>query len=58
MKLQDHIEAYKKLHPNRDHTFKDGTIVKAKLHEWLDQFYLDCVKEFKTYGTKNNAEYL
>lgn len=57
MKLTDHIEVYKKLHPDRHHEFKNG-VKCQRLHYWLDMVYNDAVKEFKTYGTKNNAEYL
>ena len=57
MKLADQIEAYKSKHPKGDHTFKNG-VKCQKLHQFLDMVYQDAVKEFKTHGTKNNAEYL
>ena len=57
MKLADQIEAYKKKHPKGDHTFKCG-VKCQRLHYWLDMVYNDAVKEFKIYGTKNNANYL
>lgn len=59
MKLSDIINQYKKDHLNRsEHIFKDGTQLKGKLHTWLDNCYLDAVKEFKTHGTKNTANWL
>lgn len=57
MKLAEQIELYKKKHSKGDHTFKCGVKVQ-RLHYWLDMMYQDAVKEFKMYGTKNNAEYL
>jgi hypothetical protein len=57
MKLAEQIEAYKSKHNKGDHEFKNGVKVQL-LHYWLDMVYSDAVKEFKTYGTKNDAEYL
>jgi len=63
MKLIEKIEDYKSKHRDTvEHTFKNGTILKAgngiKLHMWLDNIYIDAVREFKTTGTKNNANFL
>jgi hypothetical protein len=57
MKLAEQIEVYKSKHGKGDHTFKNGVKVQ-RLHYWLDMVYSDAVKEFKMYGTKNNANYL
>lgn len=57
MKLAEQIEAYKKVYRNTDHTFKCG-VKCQRLHIFLDEFYKQAVKEFKTTGTKNNANYL
>ena len=58
MKITDHIEEYKLKNKNTyEHTFLDGSNFKGslgiKMHEFLDNLYLDLVKEFKTLGTKN-----
>lgn len=63
MKLIEKIEDYKSKHRDTvEHTFKNGIILKAgygiKLHQWLDNIYIDAVFEFKTTGTKNNANFL
>lgn len=60
MKLIDHIQAYKLKHRDTiEHTFLDGSKFKGnsnkKMHEFLDSLYQDCVKEFKTYGTKEKT---
>jgi hypothetical protein len=57
MKLAEQIEAYKKVYRNTDHQFKCG-VKCQRLHTFLDNTYSDAVKEFKTTGTKNNANYL
>lgn len=57
MKLAEQIEAYKKLHGKGNHEFKCG-VKCQRLHIFLDEFYKQAVKEFKTTGTKNNANYL
>lgn len=57
MTLSEKIEAYKKLHRNNDHVFRNGTKCQ-KLHTFLDMVYKDAVNEFKTVGTKNNADFL
>jgi hypothetical protein len=57
MTLQQQIEAYKSKNRKGDHTFKNG-VKCQRLHYWLDMMYQDAVKEFKTQGTKNTAEYL
>ena len=57
MKLADQIQAYKSKHNKGDHEFKNG-VKCQRLHYWLDMMYQDAVKEFKTQGTKNTAEYL
>ena len=57
MKLADQIEAYKSKYGKGDHEFKNGVKVQ-RLHYWLDMVYQDAVNEFKTHGTKNNANYL
>lgn len=57
MTLQQQIEAYKSKNSKGDHEFKNG-VKCQRLHYWLDMMYNDAVKEFKTKGTKNTAEYL
>jgi hypothetical protein len=57
MKLSEQIEIYKSKNGKGDHEFKNGVKVQ-RLHYWLDMVYSDAVKEFKMYGTKNNANYL
>jgi hypothetical protein len=57
MKLAEQIETYKSKHGKGDHEFKNG-VKCQKLHYWLDMVYQDAIKEFKTQGTKNTAEYL
>lgn len=57
MKLAEQIEEYKKKHSKGDHEFKCG-VKCQRLHIFLDDFYKQAVKEFKTHGTKNNANYL
>lgn len=58
MTLLEKITEYKKINHNGKHIFKSGEVVYQNLHHWLDKNYSDAVKEFKTLGTKNIANWL
>ena len=57
MTLKQQIEAYKSIHRDGLHKFKNGDTCQ-RLHKFLDEYYLDAVNEYKTQGTNFRAETL
>ncbi len=57
MSLKQQIEDYKTKHRNGTHTFKNGDTCQ-RLHQFLDEYYKDAVKEYKQHGTSERAETL
>lgn len=57
MTLKQQIEDYKSKHRDGMHTFKNGDTCQ-RLHQFLDEYYKDAVKEYKTNGTDFRAETL